>query len=253
MRCSCCPSLPRMLVGTAGEHCVWQWTFEGWTGQEFCMSIILYIHCEQVDDDFRCFVISWRFPLLPATELETHMRSRRVCAASMGCLHRGKQQPCSECLSYPSGHAMPPHDRHEVVWNYGTLTNSIKFNVESMFDLSCSQRSHISRLENDISLGQSLPFWGGCWYTSRFLGPRGIWRLFALESSRYPMSSRKWRGARTQMPGGAEPQMRWRREAMENVEAKPETSRDGWKMMCFFVSMFIYRRVTINHQPNWCV
>ena len=118
---------------------------------------------------------------------------------------------------------------------------------------SCSQRSHISRLENDISLGQSLPFWGGCWYTSRFLGPRGIWRLFALESSRYPMSSRKWRGARTQMPGGAEPQMRWRREAMENVEAKPETSRDGWKMMCFFVSMFIYRRVTINHQPNWCV
>ena len=121
MRCSCCPSLPRMLVGTAGEHCVWQWTFEGWTGQEFCMSIILYI--------FRCFVISWRFPLLPATELETHMRSRHVCAVSIGCLHKGKQQPCSECLSYPSGHAMPPHDQHGFVWNYMKLWYPHKFDA----------------------------------------------------------------------------------------------------------------------------
>ena len=101
--------------------CVWQWTFEGWTGQQFCMSIILYI--------FRCFVISWRFPLLPATKLETHMRSRRVCAASIGCLQRGKQQPYSECLSYPSGHAMPPHDQHGFVWNYMKLWYPHKFDA----------------------------------------------------------------------------------------------------------------------------
>ena len=80
---------------------------------------------------------------------------------------------------------------------------------------------------------------------------RGICALCAVEFWRSPMSSRKWPGARSQMPGGAEPQ--------------PARMDGKWCVSLYlssllFINVHYYSSVFIivhvsdgDHQPNWCV